>query len=144
MASGLPQKPYGKQLIGVERVQAARILRQRYDQGQSIRQLAADSGYSIGLVRKLLLETDVVFRPKGGSRWKKAYSKNDGSGSPQYIPDPRPMPPDECLTDNDLLPVVSFHWCDLREQCAALLSATCLETRLSEASRIASHQLASQ
>ena len=66
MASGLPQKPRGKRLPAAERVQAARILRERYDQGKSIRDLAADSGYSIGLVRTLLLETNVVFRPKGG------------------------------------------------------------------------------
>jgi hypothetical protein len=107
MASGLPRKPYGKRLAAAERVQAARILRQRYDQGESIRQLAADSGYSIGLVRKLLLEADVVFRPKGGSRWRKTNSKNDADGSPQYIPDPRPVPPDEYLADSDLLPIVS-------------------------------------
>jgi Helix-turn-helix domain len=144
MASGLPQKPYGKRLLGAERTRAAIILRERYDLGESIRQLAADSGYSIGLVRKLLLEADVEFRPKGGSRWKKTYSENDAGRASQHIPNPRPMPPNEYLSDNDLLPVVNSLWCALREQCAVLRSATCLEARLSEASRIASHQLASQ
>jgi hypothetical protein len=66
MAAGLPPKERGKRLPAGQRVQAARILLERYNRGESIRDLAADSGYSIGLVRTLLLEADVAFRPKGG------------------------------------------------------------------------------
>lgn len=76
MASGLPEKPRGKQLPAAERARAASILRKRYDQGESIRQLAAYSGYSIGLVRTLLLETDVTLRPKGGG----GRSRKGGGG----------------------------------------------------------------
>jgi hypothetical protein len=66
MAPGLPLKAHGKRLSAEERIQAATVLLERYNRGESIRQLAADSGYSIGLVRNLLVEADVAFRPKGG------------------------------------------------------------------------------
>jgi Helix-turn-helix domain len=66
MAAGLPAKDRGKRLPAAERAHASRILLERYNKGESIRQLATDSGYSIGLVRTLLLEADVSFRPKGG------------------------------------------------------------------------------
>jgi hypothetical protein len=66
MAAGLPHKEHGRRLKKGERTQAAGILLERYNRGESIRQLAKASGYSIGLVRALLLEANVAFRPKGG------------------------------------------------------------------------------
>lgn len=68
MTAGLPQKERGRRLDAGVRTEAANILLKRYNQGESIRDLAASSGYSIGLVRNLLIEADVKFRPKGGRR----------------------------------------------------------------------------
>lgn len=65
-SSGLPAKKHGTRLRASDRAQAARVLLDRYNRGESIRELAVDSGYSIGLVRNLLIEADVAFRPKGG------------------------------------------------------------------------------
>jgi len=40
-------------------------LRQRYDDGSSIRQLAAETGYSIARVRSLLQQAETTLRPQG-------------------------------------------------------------------------------
>jgi hypothetical protein len=55
-----------------DRAQAAATLLQRYEAGSSIRNLAADTGYSITRVRKLLEEAGVRFRSRGGANRKGA------------------------------------------------------------------------
>ena len=46
----------------------ARALRQRYEQGNSIRELAEETSYSIGRIRSLLTSADTSLRPRGGTR----------------------------------------------------------------------------
>ncbi|MGY1821624.1 helix-turn-helix domain-containing protein [Geodermatophilus sp. SYSU D00079] len=67
MTDSVPAKDHGRRLRAGERDQAAKILLKRYESGESIRDLATSSGYSIGLVRNLLLEAGATLRPKGGS-----------------------------------------------------------------------------
>lgn len=46
----------------------ARTLKQKYDQGHSIRELSEETAYSIGRVRTLLHAAGTQLRPRGGSR----------------------------------------------------------------------------
>lgn len=55
-----------EQIIGRERDRIAAQLRQRYQAGATIRDLAAETGRSFGWVRTLLLEAQVVLRTRGG------------------------------------------------------------------------------
>ena len=54
-------------LTGEARRTAAAELARRYGQGASIRNLSADTRYSIGRVRRLLLDAGVTFRSRGGN-----------------------------------------------------------------------------
>jgi hypothetical protein len=51
-----------------ERLRVGRELLKEYQAGKSIRQLCMESGYSIGRVRRLLVEAGVSFRTRGGAR----------------------------------------------------------------------------
>lgn len=55
-------------LSGPDRAAEARRLRQRYDDGATIRDLVADSGHSYCTVRNLLQEAGTVLRSKGARR----------------------------------------------------------------------------
>ena len=55
-------------LTGARRTKLAEQLAARYEAGESIRQLCASTGYSIGRVRGLLITAEVTFRARGGSR----------------------------------------------------------------------------
>ena len=44
------------------------VLKQRYQQGRSIRELSEEYSYPIARVRRLLQAADTEFRPRGGSR----------------------------------------------------------------------------
>ncbi len=54
-------------LPDVERRRLGALLRKEYEGGKSVRQLCADTGYSIGRVRGLLQVAGVKFRPRGGT-----------------------------------------------------------------------------
>jgi hypothetical protein len=56
-----------RRLSGAEREAASRALLARYESGRSIRELCAETGYSIGRVRKLLEEAGVTYRGRGGA-----------------------------------------------------------------------------
>ncbi len=71
---GLPAKDKGRRLRPEDRASASKLLLRRYRNGESIRELASSSGYSIGLVRNLLLEGGVEFRPKGGASKRRTRS----------------------------------------------------------------------
>lgn len=58
----------GKRIGGEERDQVRQDFADRYEAGESIRSLAADSGRSYGFVQGLLKEHGVVLRSRGGSR----------------------------------------------------------------------------
>ena len=62
----LPAVPPNHRIKGSQRAEVARELLRRYEGGRSIRQLCAESGYSIGRVRGLLKEAGVTFRRRGG------------------------------------------------------------------------------
>jgi hypothetical protein len=61
-----PEIPKGKRVTGEERAALSAKAKTMYDQGQSIRDIAAASGRSIGFARSLLIDAGVEFRPRGG------------------------------------------------------------------------------
>ena len=61
----------GRRIVGAERATLARNLVQRYSQGESIRKLASDTGRSYGFVHRVLTESGVQLRQRGGARRRK-------------------------------------------------------------------------
>lgn len=57
----------GTRVTGSERSELATELKRRYDAGESIRSLAAATGRSYGFVHRLLTESGVVLRGRGGA-----------------------------------------------------------------------------
>jgi len=57
----------GARVTGNDRSKLATDLKQRYDSGESIRALAAETGRSYGFVHRLLTETGVTLRGRGGA-----------------------------------------------------------------------------
>jgi predicted transcriptional regulator len=57
----------GKRITGGERTKLAADLKKRYDSGTSIRDLAADTGRSYGFVHRVLTESGVTLRGRGGA-----------------------------------------------------------------------------
>lgn len=67
----------GTRVTGVDRSKLATLLRRRYDSGESIRSLAASTGRSYGFVHRILTETGVKLRGRGGAtRSSKAKVKH--------------------------------------------------------------------
>ncbi|RNL85067.1 helix-turn-helix domain-containing protein [Halostreptopolyspora alba] len=57
----------GTRVTGTERSELADELKKRYDNGESIRSLAAATGRSYGFVHRLLTEAGVTLRGRGGA-----------------------------------------------------------------------------
>ncbi|MDT0305117.1 helix-turn-helix domain-containing protein [Streptomonospora wellingtoniae] len=57
----------GTRVTGAERSELASELKRRYDEGESIRSLAAATGRSYGFVHRLLTEAGVTLRGRGGA-----------------------------------------------------------------------------
>jgi Helix-turn-helix domain len=57
----------GTRVTGVDRSKLATLLGKRYDDGESIRSLAASTGRSYGFVHRILTETGVSLRGRGGA-----------------------------------------------------------------------------
>jgi len=57
----------GTRVTGVDRSKLATLLGERYDGGESIRSLAASTGRSYGFVHRILTETGVTLRGRGGA-----------------------------------------------------------------------------
>jgi Helix-turn-helix domain len=57
----------GTRVTGVDRSKLATLLGKRYDSGESIRSLAASTGRSYGFVHRILSETGVTLRGRGGA-----------------------------------------------------------------------------
>ena len=53
-------------IVGAEREELAAVLKAKYDQGASIRVLAEETGRSYGFVHRLLSESGVRLRSRGG------------------------------------------------------------------------------
>ena len=57
----------GSRITGEERDKLAGELRQQYDSGKSIRELAESSGRSYGFVHRILSESGTTLRGRGGA-----------------------------------------------------------------------------
>jgi Helix-turn-helix domain len=57
----------GTRVTGEDRNKLATDLRERYDAGESIRSLAAATGRSYGFIHRILTETGVALRGRGGT-----------------------------------------------------------------------------
>jgi Helix-turn-helix domain len=65
----------GTRVTGADRTTMASELRKRYDAGESIRALATATGRSYGFVHRILTETGVALRGRGGATAKAATAK---------------------------------------------------------------------
>jgi predicted transcriptional regulator len=61
----------GSRVTGGERDKLAADLKKRYEAGESIRLLAESSGRSYGFVHRILSESGVALRGRGGATRKK-------------------------------------------------------------------------
>jgi hypothetical protein len=57
----------GTRVTGADRSQLATDLKTRYDAGESIRSLATATGRSYGFIHRILTETGVALRGRGGA-----------------------------------------------------------------------------
>ena len=70
----IPQLKRGARLDAASRERLGRELLRKYQAGSSVRQLCAETGYSIGRVRRLLEEVGVEFRSRGGGHRRRVSS----------------------------------------------------------------------
>jgi hypothetical protein len=61
----------GRRIVGAERQTLAKDLVRRYTNGESIRALASSTGRSYGFVHRVLTESGVQLRQRGGARRRK-------------------------------------------------------------------------
>jgi hypothetical protein len=57
----------GTRVTGADRSKLATDLKARYDAGESIRSLASATGRSYGFIHRILTETGVALRGRGGA-----------------------------------------------------------------------------
>ena len=60
----------GTRVTGADRSKLATDLKKRYDAGESIRSLAHATGRSYGFIHRILTETGVALRGRGGATRK--------------------------------------------------------------------------
>ena len=60
----------GSRITGDDRTTLAAELKSRYESGESIRALAAETGRSYGFVHRILSESGATFRGRGGAQRK--------------------------------------------------------------------------
>jgi hypothetical protein len=60
----------GTRVTGADRNRLATDLKKRYDAGESIRSLANATGRSYGFIHRILTETGVILRGRGGATRK--------------------------------------------------------------------------
>jgi hypothetical protein len=65
----------GTRVTGADREKLAADLKKRYDSGESIRALAATTGRSYGFVHRILSESGVSLRGRGGATRGRAKAK---------------------------------------------------------------------
>jgi predicted transcriptional regulator len=65
----------GARVTGADRSRLAEDLRKQYDKGKSIRELAESNGRSYGFVHRVLSESGVALRGRGGATRRKAAQK---------------------------------------------------------------------
>jgi len=64
----------GTRVTGPDRSKLATDLKKRYDGGESIRALATATGRSYGFIHRILTETGVTLRGRGGATRGKALA----------------------------------------------------------------------
>lgn len=67
---GVAQLKKGSRIVGAERDKLAGDLRKKYEKGESIRSLAASTGRSYGFVHRVLSDSGVNLRGRGGATRK--------------------------------------------------------------------------
>lgn len=72
MATSTTTIAKGKRLTGEEREKFVADLGKRYEAGASIAQLAEETGRSNGAVQRMVHESGVTVRPRGGNNRKTA------------------------------------------------------------------------
>lgn len=65
----------GRRITGADRDKLAGDLKKKYESGASIRELAAETGRSYGFVHRVLSESGVTLRGRGGATRGKAKGK---------------------------------------------------------------------
>ncbi len=65
----------GTRVTGADRTKLASDLKKRYGAGESIRSLAASTGRSYGFIHRILSESGVALRGRGGATRGKARAK---------------------------------------------------------------------
>ena len=68
----------GSRITGDERERLASELKQQYDSGKSIRELAESSGRSYGFVHRILSESGTTLRGRGGATRGKSAAAPQG------------------------------------------------------------------
>ncbi|HUA43305.1 MAG TPA: helix-turn-helix domain-containing protein [Streptosporangiaceae bacterium] len=66
----------GTRVTGADRTKLAADLKKRYGSGESIRSLAASTGRSYGFIHRILSESGVALRGRGGATRGKAKAKS--------------------------------------------------------------------
>jgi Helix-turn-helix domain len=65
----------GRRIVGQERATWAKDYVRRYKAGDSIRKIASDTGRSYGFVHRLLTESGMTLRKRGGARRRRSHSQ---------------------------------------------------------------------
>ena len=68
----MPELKKGSRVTGGDRETLSTDLKKRYESGESIRALAEEQGRSYGFVHRILSESGVTLRGRGGATRKKA------------------------------------------------------------------------
>src|SRR2546423_10045588 len=76
-ATGTTTTEKGRRIVGAERQTLAKDLVKRYTSGESIRALASSTGRSYGFVHRVLTESGVQLRQRGGARRRKKAGSAD-------------------------------------------------------------------
>ena len=76
-----PDLSRNQRVTGSDRAKLGTELLKRYEKGQSIREICADTGYSIGRVRRLLVDAGVEFRGRGGTQGRPRRTKEAAAAS---------------------------------------------------------------
>ena len=66
-----PELARNQRVTGTERTKLGNELLKRYQKGASIREICSETGYSIGRVRRLLVDAGVEFRGRGGTQGRR-------------------------------------------------------------------------
>ena len=72
-----PELAKGSRITGTQRAALAAQYAKRYAAGESIRKIAEDEGRSVGFVHRVLKESDVDLRGRGGAT-RGASAESDG------------------------------------------------------------------